>query len=566
MRRIGGSLIVFLLVFANFVFAKEFEFEYYAPKARKVNIAGEFNEWSKDKDEMTKDSDGYFRIKLDLSPGIYEYKYIVDGEWISGGNFIFNTYQGKTIRTSNFAWSPHIFWRGKFLVNVTSSSVENRHTVSGDVTLNRNVHGFFAVEASGNNDSGWNLKASKGYIAYNRGNFLLKPFYDFGLFQSKDPLKILRRESIPLRQERVEFYDERNIRKNFGLENQGIYSAFGNFEILATEAISSEEDVLYASFRKKFFGAEILQRKGIKFPYANSSNWFPDPEIPSTWLGSQNALLWYKGFNEIQTAEIDAEKKTKFADFFAEYCLENRLLRATRWNEEANKDIPIDRVWKFYRAKKVYSGFRLKLPVKVQYSYFVEQGKFSQFWNCSPAIEKHEIALRFDFGKSFAGCRYLLRKNKKIDGYSVDENFDPYRIFYYGDFSDVFFTWREIFLIFDVRGRTNSASFAGKYYPDKKLKEAVLSASSRVSFLSLEFSPRYFSFAGEKWVSYSASLGFVFGKLKVNAGTGMSPESFSLFDENDRREDFLYNGKSISQAEGDLKKQERLWLRIVLDF
>jgi 1,4-alpha-glucan branching enzyme len=61
----------------------EVEFMFHAPNARKVCIAGKFNDWNTKSMPMKKGKDGTWRIKLKLSPGKYEYKYFVDGAWAS---------------------------------------------------------------------------------------------------------------------------------------------------------------------------------------------------------------------------------------------------------------------------------------------------------------------------------------------------------------------------------------------------------------------------------------------------------------------------------------------------
>lgn len=52
-----------------------------APSAKQVYVAGEFNDWAADADELTKGDDGIWRITLKLAPGKYEYKFVVDGTW-----------------------------------------------------------------------------------------------------------------------------------------------------------------------------------------------------------------------------------------------------------------------------------------------------------------------------------------------------------------------------------------------------------------------------------------------------------------------------------------------------
>jgi chromosome partitioning protein len=53
------------------------------PAARSVYLTGEFTNWSRDGIRMEKDSDdGLWKLGVDLDPGEYEYRYIVDGVWI----------------------------------------------------------------------------------------------------------------------------------------------------------------------------------------------------------------------------------------------------------------------------------------------------------------------------------------------------------------------------------------------------------------------------------------------------------------------------------------------------
>ncbi len=55
---------------------------FHAPQAHSVAVAGEFNKWRTDADEM-KRTDGMWSIDLKLKPGVYTYSFIVDGKsWV----------------------------------------------------------------------------------------------------------------------------------------------------------------------------------------------------------------------------------------------------------------------------------------------------------------------------------------------------------------------------------------------------------------------------------------------------------------------------------------------------
>ncbi len=52
-----------------------------APKAGKVALTGSFNSWDKSGMSLKKDKSGTWKTDLNLKPGKYEYKFIVDGQW-----------------------------------------------------------------------------------------------------------------------------------------------------------------------------------------------------------------------------------------------------------------------------------------------------------------------------------------------------------------------------------------------------------------------------------------------------------------------------------------------------
>lgn len=53
-----------------------------APEATEVFLAGEFNQWSATATPMQRGSDGAWVAALDLPAGRYEYKFVVDGQWV----------------------------------------------------------------------------------------------------------------------------------------------------------------------------------------------------------------------------------------------------------------------------------------------------------------------------------------------------------------------------------------------------------------------------------------------------------------------------------------------------
>ena len=57
-------------------------FAFVKPGAKAVSLCGEFNGWSPTAMPMKSREDGRWEATLALTPGHYEYKFLVDGEWI----------------------------------------------------------------------------------------------------------------------------------------------------------------------------------------------------------------------------------------------------------------------------------------------------------------------------------------------------------------------------------------------------------------------------------------------------------------------------------------------------
>jgi len=58
-------------------------FELSALEAREVYLAGDFNNWDTSTHPMKKDKKGIWKVSLSLKPGRYEYRFLVDGNWMN---------------------------------------------------------------------------------------------------------------------------------------------------------------------------------------------------------------------------------------------------------------------------------------------------------------------------------------------------------------------------------------------------------------------------------------------------------------------------------------------------
>ena len=60
---------------------KKVTLRFYDMAGKKVQLAGNFNDWKPDEDVVTRAVDGVVEKTLMLMPGVYQYRLVVDGEW-----------------------------------------------------------------------------------------------------------------------------------------------------------------------------------------------------------------------------------------------------------------------------------------------------------------------------------------------------------------------------------------------------------------------------------------------------------------------------------------------------
>jgi 1,4-alpha-glucan branching enzyme len=61
-------------------------FKVNAPNAHEVAVAGTFNDWDPSIRPIVRASEGNWKLVYFLSPGEYEYRFVVDGIWMDDPN------------------------------------------------------------------------------------------------------------------------------------------------------------------------------------------------------------------------------------------------------------------------------------------------------------------------------------------------------------------------------------------------------------------------------------------------------------------------------------------------
>jgi len=237
----AGPLIVLVIIsiFAGETLASVekaeggIKFTYYDPDAGQVFLAGSFNNWSANATPMKKDEAGYWTVVLQLSPGKHEYKFVVDGAWItdldnpnskpdpyggmnsvveidSKGNIV---QRGGVQRVSNTPLNARIYIGGRYLSRMyTEKNAEgdprwrmqrpsNKVDFNFNITISDMVHGYTRLRF----DSSKNLFQPNNIAAYlDEAHIEIAPapfkvlgYYNEEVLQSSDPLPFIGDIDLP---------------------------------------------------------------------------------------------------------------------------------------------------------------------------------------------------------------------------------------------------------------------------------------------------------------------------------------------------------------------------------
>ncbi len=61
---------------------KRVTFSFWAPEAKEVFLTGDFNDWDPKSMPMRRDLRGTWKRQVTLKEGSYQYKYLIDGQWV----------------------------------------------------------------------------------------------------------------------------------------------------------------------------------------------------------------------------------------------------------------------------------------------------------------------------------------------------------------------------------------------------------------------------------------------------------------------------------------------------
>jgi 1,4-alpha-glucan branching enzyme len=70
------------------------EFQFRAPDAREVCLAGDFNQWTVCKTRLTRVGEDLWTVSMELPRGRHEYMFVVDGRWVTDPDAVTTTDDG----------------------------------------------------------------------------------------------------------------------------------------------------------------------------------------------------------------------------------------------------------------------------------------------------------------------------------------------------------------------------------------------------------------------------------------------------------------------------------------
>jgi len=176
------------------------KFSYFAPEAKIVFIAGDFNGWGRT--PMNKDKEGFWSIEFALKPGRYEYKYIVDGEWVSDpDNPITAGPYGNSVliidETGNIVlpYSSNISFKGinRFMMYYSYDSLSSMNMdIKFDINLMlSSVNAWSRLHYTGNS-----IEIQRAKAKYSTKPLIITGFYNTYLLRSSDPLRLIGNEGV----------------------------------------------------------------------------------------------------------------------------------------------------------------------------------------------------------------------------------------------------------------------------------------------------------------------------------------------------------------------------------
>ena len=361
------------------------KFEYYNPDAKQVYLAGEFNEWSTTSLPMRKEKDGTWWIVIKLSPGKYEYKFVVDGQWVADPDnpVTVGAYGNSLVRIGeNFEVLPpqlqtntpmssivYFHGNGKAFLIFEKDSVDSRYRLVDDqedfkLDIETNIEDKIIL---------WTrlryntvlykeesqlipVKFERGRFKVSSGNLGFVAFYNIWDYQSDDPFILMGEEG--------EFHDK------FGVDEQGLRLYLNRFlfldrtDFLYSNNISSDRDLMFSRTRKALgpidLGFSYRRMQGLNRTYKVAS---PDS------LMKNDSLIYFNTYENDNFLAFDISFGSS-RRFYTSFGLGKRTLKAGEYYE-GDSPLPTSRSWEKSRITLFKTGIEM-INKNLQWGFSVQ--------------------------------------------------------------------------------------------------------------------------------------------------------------------------------------------------
>ncbi len=280
-------------------------------RAKKVFIAGSFNEWAPQKTAMQKVDSGWI-VKIALKPGKYYYKYILDGHWITDPNNRFEENDGmgninSVLYLPNFQFKLENYKDAKKVVVAGTFNNWNR----AELRMRRTA-------------DGWTLP-----LYLKDGTYSYKFLVDDQWIT--DPGNETTRKDLQGNQNSVIAKGDEHIFHLKGFEQARQVILAGNFNNWKTNDLP---------MNRVAGGWELPYRfapGNYEYKFIVDGRWMPDPANPYTIGESDltNSVLAYKANYTFKLSGFSNARRVIVTGSFLD------------WNPEGYKMIKKDGVWTF---------------------------------------------------------------------------------------------------------------------------------------------------------------------------------------------------------------------------
>jgi len=378
---------------------KGVRFTYYDPAANQVFLAGEFNNWSTTATPMKRDPDGVWWVILDLPPGRYEYKFVVDGQWMADpmnpitvgpyGNSVIKVganYELLPIEpTSNTPMSSIVYFHGEIKALIpfdkegkTYRLVDSEEDVKLDIDANLaekvRLWTRFRYNTLKDRDQYQviPIRIERAELSMQGMNFAFKGFYNRWVYTSDDPLILVGKEG--------EYHEP------FGRDEQGVYLKWHpkhlpEIFLLYSNEIMTDRDLIFGRLKYRFkhftigLNHRVLDGLNPQYSVISPDSLFivdttfkdsaisPDSVITETTVVSKYLLFNTYEREDFSSLDGTLELKKKISLFFS-YGMGELKLRAGEYSVEGSD------VWKFSNLKwPIDKRNRFKIGMKFDLNY-----------------------------------------------------------------------------------------------------------------------------------------------------------------------------------------------------